>query len=195
MQIFSSQLMFATDDLHKTIEYTVPGTYTFKLSRRTRAKLWMVGGGACRTISYSRYTGYWYYPGSGGAAFVGSVYLPAGIYSVVVGNSIEGPQTSDSYGWMKTGTSEDSILSNNISGTLLNAGGCHELGANGKLTISANLEIQYGTVEVESDGNMATFNSGDPGAASLYDGWGRGGDGVANVENDNHTTGYFKIEY
>ena len=62
------------------------------------------------------------------------------------------------------------------------------------MTLSNNLEIVAGTVEMEANGCMAT--NPDPYlaktvGASLYNGYGKGSD--ASV--DNNTMGYFKLEW
>ena len=172
------------DDLPGVLEYTVPGTYSFKLKRRTKAKISIVGPGQYRTRDWSRYNGWHYYSGSSGAAFVGGVILPAGAYSVHVGNSYEGPREDDTFGYTYWGKSEATVLSNSLS-YLISTGE-----APGDIYKSSNLELIPGTIELETGGYFS-FNENGQGGASRYNGWGHG----ANYDGSGYTTGYFKIEW
>ena len=193
MRIFSKELLSKQGN---AIEYTTPGTYQFYLPQRTRAKITLVGSGQYRTMSYSRYTGTFYYSGGSGGAFVGGVYLPAGPYSVYVGHAYEGPKTNNEYGYAYYGEGEWTRLSNS-SGVLITAGAYaglsqpyNEKANGGIIEKSSNLEIIYGTVELEVTGQYS-FESNGTGGASRYNGWGRG----ADYNGQNYTNGYFKLEY
>jgi hypothetical protein len=192
MQIFSRKLLMATDDLHGSLEFTTVGIHSFKLSRRTKAKLTIVGSGLARTYLdmwiMGRHGGVWS-ASSGGGYFVGCVMLPAGTYTVTLSNSTQ--YTVERYDPTEQKTCYDvyatinSVILSNYNSDLITVGT--------PITKSSNLEIVYGTVEHEESGNSATYDGSYLvyGGASLYNGYGKGSDSTA----DNQTSGYFKIEW
>lgn len=195
MLIFSKELLNSADDLHGVKEYTIPGVYTFTLSRRTRAKITMVGSGQDRhytkvkNIMSSGTTTTWY-AGDGGGVFIGGVVLPSGRYTLTLNQSIAYEYTT-SEGLKSTYPSSAAvILANNVSSGNL-------ISIDRTVNRSANLEIIYGTVEMESGGAMSTRDGsaysypGVYGGVSLWNGYGKGSDRSAS----NATTGYFKIEW
>lgn len=175
MQIFSKELLFAADDLHGVKEYKTYGTYTFKLSRRTKVKITIVGSGqdCSKMVLYSTS----YLGGFGGGFFVGQAYLPSGTYNVVINESVEtvNQTTGDTFA-----TTGDVTLSNSF-GTLINVAK--------NISKSSNFEYIPGTIEHEDEGTGDIFSG--KGGASPYMGYGKGSD--AKVHNQ--TSGYFKIEW
>lgn len=181
---FSRRFLAATDDLHGNYVYTTPGTYTLKLSRRTKAKIIAIGSGCDRYYSQSwlmGYSAYWV-AGSGGGGFIGTAKLPAGTYSIKVGDSYHYTSYSDldNHNHDYASTTPTSLTHNTI-GTLLSV--------MVDVTKSENFEIVAGTVEMDSMGNLAIMS--DNGGASLWNGYGKGSDKAAS----NYTTGYFSIEW
>ena len=177
MQIFSKELLLAADDLHGVKEWTTYGTYTFKLSRRTRAKITIVGSGRDSTIFNLSSLGVSYLPGSGGGYYVGQAYLPAGTYNVVINHS---EAYSVNYG--STEASTNAVILSNLFGELISVAI--------EITRSSNFDQIPGTIEHEEQGNVPAYGS-NQGGASLYNGYGKGADAQAH----NNTSGYFKIEW
>lgn len=176
MQIFSKELLLAADDLHGIKEWTTYGTYSFKLSRRTRVKLTIVGSG--QDSSKWVMMGTTYYAGYGGGYFVGQAYLPSGAYTVVIHHSETGsPDSSGS----TTPSSNAVVLLSASTGALITV-------ANG-ITKHSNFDYIPGTIEHEEQGNGEYGSS--TGGASLYMGYGKGSD----AKKHNNTSGYFKIEW
>lgn len=190
-QLFMRRLLGAMDDLHGLYEWTTAGTYSFTLERQTKAMIYMVGGGGIRTLISGPY-GTYTLSGGSGAGFVGGVILPAGTYSVSVGK-----YTSYNYGTDENVRTNTSLTHNTIgelirtesAGTPSGTITAHYPYFAGKIFKSSNLQIQTGTVVIETDGNSA--GSDTAGGASVYNGWGKGSDSTA----DNQTDGYFKIEW
>ena len=154
MQIFSKELLFAADDLHGVKEYTSPGVYSFKLTRRTTARIIILSSGVNRSK-----TGSTWYPGYSGILWIARVRLNSGIYSVKVGDIGTGlePDTINSY------------LKDKNDVKLID---CYAR------KTSSSLEIIYGSVEQEF---LQNASSGSNGGASPYMGYGKGSD--ANVSN------------
>lgn len=181
MQIFSKELLFASDDLHGVKEFTQEGTHTFKLSRRTRAKITMVGSGQdSYKMVYTAYTTTTtYISGQGGGYFVGQAYLPAGAYSLTINKSIETKVNNDG----STYASDNSVVLSNSLGELIRV--------NSAIIKNSNFEYIYGTIEHEEQGNGTPYSGETAGGASLYNGYGKG----ADARKHNNTLGYFKIEW
>lgn len=154
MQIFSKELLFAADDLHGVKEYTSPGVYSFKLTRRTIARIIILSSGFNRSKIGSSYSA-----GHSGILWIARVRLDSGIYSVKVGDVGTGlePDTVNSY------------LKDKNDVALIDC--------NARQT-SSSLDIIYGSVEKEFYQNTA---SGSTGGASPYMGYGKGSD--AKVSN------------
>ena len=197
MIIHSKKLLGGAD--HGSFEYTTPGTYELTFKKRTKASIWMVGGGGCSNALVFNFNGSNINICSGGgsgAGFIGGIYIPAGTLTIYVGNLKMAGVSSDT-----------KIISSAISGALITAGGGltynvegAEQGEKGILTISSNAEIIPGTVLLETDGNDGElWNSACSGGASVYNGYGRGADYVNgqgyNIGTTNATTGSFKIVY
>lgn len=177
MQIFSSQLLMAVDDLHGVREWTTYGTYSLKFTRRTKAKLTIVGSG--QDCSRFNFMSVGYFGGSGGGYFVGQAYLPAGTYSVVINKSVESAPDANGN---TTASTHAVVFSNSSVGALITVAT--------EIEKTSNFDYIPGTIEHEEQGNFPAYGS-NQGGTSLYNGYGKGADAQAH----NNTSGYFKIEW
>lgn len=174
------------------IETSTPGTYTIENPVDTIAEIAIVGagGGGVGCAHGSK----WYYAdGGGGAAFVGTINLPAGTYPVTVGaggaSNFNASSASDA----------GSVTGGNSSlGDLIIAGGgirgsgtnCVYPGAGGTLTVNADVISST----IQSNGNNATGGgmNGHGQAQSLYQDYGKGGMGIYGGSVAG-TNGYVKV--
>ena len=170
--------------------YDTPGTYPLNLKSSGYYKLEIVGGGGQGSGIAANANSYYSGCGGGsGAGFVGEIYLNQGNYSATVG-----------------GQAAASTFVNSNNTTLITAGG----GTNAKLTnynlsrsggnggtLTVDNSLTTRNVEVQSNGNKGNFTttlsvSGNvKGGASVYEGYGKGGDGWKTGRTD----GYFKLTY
>ena len=174
------------------IETSNAGTYTIENENDTIAEVVVVGagGGGVGCAHGSK----WYYAdGGGGAAFVGTINLPAGTYTVTVGaggaSNFNASSASDA----------GSVTGGNSSlGDLIIAGGgirgsgtnCVYPGAGGTLTVNADVISST----IQSNGNNATGGgmNGHGQAQSLYQDYGKGGMGIYGGSVAG-TNGYVKV--
>jgi hypothetical protein len=204
MIIHSKKLLGATD--HGVFEYKVPGTYTLTFKRKTRATVYMVGAGGASgwQMVHLFNDEYTYFSGGSGAVFIGDIYIPEGTLTIKVGSKTNNMNTN----------AHTIISSNVVSGNLITAGGAgytevveegfYSYGgfSGGLLNVSINADVIEGSVIINSMGNSGAGSSdtkAKAGAASLYNGYGRGADYLngqgKNVGLTNATNGYFKIVY
>lgn len=174
------------------IETSTPGTYTIENPVDTIAEIAIVGagGGGVGCAHGSK----WYYAdGGGGAAFVGTINISAGTYTVTVGAGGASNFNASSASDAGSVTGGDSSL-----GDLIIAGGgirgsgtnCVYPGAGGTLTVNADVI----SADIQSNGNNATGGgmNGHGQAQSLYEGYGKGGMGIYGGSVAG-TNGYVKV--
>lgn len=174
------------------IDTSTPGTYTIENPVDTIAEIAIVGagGGGVGCAHGSK----WYYAdGGGGAAFVGTINISAGTYTVTVGLGGASNFNASSASDAGSVTGGDSSL-----GDLIIAGGgirgsgtnCVYPGAGGTLTVNADVI----SADIQSNGNNATGGgtSGHGQAQSLYQDYGKGGMGIYGGSVAG-TNGYVKV--
>lgn len=174
------------------IETSTPGTYTIESPVDTIAEIAIVGagGGGVGCAHGSK----WYYAdGGGGAAFVGTINISAGTYTVTVGaggaSNFNASSASDA-GSVTGGSSSigDLIIAGGgIRGSGTN---CVYPGAGGTLTVNADVISST----IQSNGNNATGGgmNGHGQAQSLYQDYGKGGMGIYGGSVAG-TNGYVKV--
>ena len=174
------------------IDTSTPGTYTIENPVDTIAEIAIVGagGGGVGCAHGSK----WYYAdGGGGAAFVGTINISAGTYTVTVGAGGASNFNASSASDAGSVTGGDSSL-----GDLIIAGGgirgsgtnCVYPGAGGTLTVNADVI----SADIQSNGNNATGGgmNGHGQAQSLYQDYGKGGMGIYGGSVAG-TNGYVKV--
>ena len=174
------------------IDTSTPGTYTIENPVDTIAEIAIVGagGGGVGCAHGSK----WYYAdGGGGAAFVGTINISAGTYTVTVGaggaSNFNASSASDA-GSVTGGSSSigDLIIAGGgIRGSGTN---CVYPGAGGTLTVNADVISST----IQSNGNNATGGgmNGHGQAQSLYQDYGKGGMGIYGGSVAG-TNGYVKV--
>ncbi len=200
-----------SQDYSQTITYSQPGTYTFNIPANGTATVTLVGGGGGGAVTTA--LGQWAYlaGGGSGAAFVGTVNLSAGNYTVVVGDGGNG-YVGNPNGGSGTDGGNTSLIFNGT--TLLNCtggkggyseinggitGGGYSNGGDGG-TVTTNVQIV--NTQLNSSGNKGISGSTDPrpvtsaGGASVYQGYGKGGDANAyEFSAPKAINGYFSVTY
>lgn len=173
------------------IEQKIAGTYSFTLPAKGKIEVYAIGAGGGGTGC--AHGGMWFYgAGGSGAGFIGEVVLPKGEYVCTVGaggNSQFNPSSASDAG--STNGKATKI------GDLITAnGGIRGYGANasipgigGTLVLGENLIIKSTTLQT----NGRNASGGTPGA-SVYEDYGRGGQGIygGSVKGKD---GYLKIIY
>lgn len=168
-------------DLSTNIEYASPGQYSFTAPASGYYSVIMVGGGGTSASGFTSMSTISYAGGGSGAAFVGEIYLAAGIYSVSVGNA--GSNNN-------TGIDNVIVVGGGGNATLVNY---NLLAANqqgGTVTINTATR----NVTVNKAGNAGGFSNGNVpqnGGASVYHGFGKGAD---SGKGSGASCGYFSIK-
>lgn len=174
------------------LDTSTPGTYTVSVNEDTIAEVAVVGGGGGGVGC--AHGGKWFYAdGGGGAAFVGTINLPAGTYTVTVGAggaSNFNPSSASDAGSVTGGNSS-------LGDLIIAGGGIRGSGVNGAYpgaggTLTVNADVISSTIQ--SNGNNAGGGglSGHGQAQSLYEGYGKGGMGIYGGSVAG-TNGYVKI--
>lgn len=171
-------------------ESSTPGTYTFNVAQSGVYDVHLVGGGGGGSEGASDISGAWYiFAGAGGsgAHVWWWQYLDAGSYSVTVGD--KGARVSGGYGSRTGGTGGNTVFLSQTAGGGLGGyssggagGGSSSGGEGGSYTTSYN-----GTAG--NKGNSGIWSQ--TGGASVYTGYGKGGDSGA----DNAGTGAIVLFY
>lgn len=177
-----------------TINIIMPGLYRVRL----------VGGGAGGAFNSSGNSGS-EAAGNGGGAFIGTVYLLKGTYSINVGagGSSAGGLDADVWG----GNGGNTSLSLNGTTLLLAGGGKgnHVWWPSGaeRSQVSSEPNVIGSSVKVISTdknasgvwGQIAGTAANSQGGSSLYNGYGKGGNVYNRYSADNGTGGYLSIEF
>ena len=181
-------------DINKVIfEQATPGTYQVNLLGAGSYEVYCVaGGGRGGGYSYRRMgdTHRIFCGGGSGSAFVGTVKLPQGILSIIVGDNA---------------SSRNSLIGNII--TTYGGGDPYKIStynaAAGAGGAAPTVNTQIVSQQINSKGNDGpiTPNTSNSGGASLFNGYGKGGDGSGGSRQDvvMYTSvgnnGYVKIIY
>ena len=188
-----------SQDYSQTVTYAQPGVYSFTVPQTGNATLELVGGGggAAFCIYYTN-TSNVQAGGGSGAAWVGTVNLTAGTYTIVVGGGGK-TQYNASMANATGQTGGDTYIEYNGqrlitagAGTAgsVNAYGGNTKGQGGVVTIGSASIV---STSLSSNGNPGTGGVGvyGGGGASVYGGLGKG----AGASDGYAVTGYVKITY
>ena len=179
------------------IDTATAGTYTFNVAKDRTAKIILVGGGGGGGAAWSGHAA-----GSGagsGACVYIKAKLATGTYTIT--NGAAGLYASGNGG--NSTLVKDGVTLITASGGAGGGGGGNPPGVGGTYSISDGLEVEKEMVAGNGNtGTQGTLYTGGVGGASLYGGYGRGGndraDGVAGyifVELTTDETDYdYKIE-
>ena len=177
---YGNKLVF---QMNKVIfESNTPGTYTINIPLAGYYSIQLVGGGgggahARWGVWNARYTG-------GSAAYVsGNLYVPAGVYTVVVGGAGNGVSTADTGQYIYAGNGGNTSFANQVAGGGYGAwartGSGDPVGANGgggTYTVSGGV-------------------TGQNGSAGSTSGWINNYGAGGNNSGGNGTVGYAKIQF
>ncbi|MCR5261962.1 MAG: hypothetical protein K6C94_09020 [Candidatus Gastranaerophilales bacterium] len=153
---------------------SAPGTYTLTIGQDGYYDVVAIGGGAGGAVGMNVYSVKSTSSGGSGAAFAGKIYIPAGTYTCTVG---AGGSAAGNGGY-GGGGGATSI------GDLISAGG----GTQGAYatwdnrvqsfggTVTVNTTIDSSTLNSNGNNGSVAFNADSAGGASLYRGYGKGGD-------------------
>lgn len=196
-------------------ESSTPGTYNVEILGKIKCEACCIGAGAGGNCTGGRYYGShnksgWASAGAGGgggAGFIGEFVLNKGIHSIKVGKAGDGFRGGLSV-TAKAPDGEASQIDNfiiaggGIGGTVrVSSSGRTEqqtAGAGGTISVSG---ISVISSTLNSNGNNGSTSGGTPpGGASLYGGYGAGGQGFDRGSSEPvtglpGTNGYVKIVY
>lgn len=168
-------------NLSTNIEYASPGEYTFTAPVTGYYSVIMVGGGGSSASGLTSLSTISYAGGGSGAAFVGEVYLSAGVHSVSVGSAGGENNTSIDNIIIAGGGGNASLINYNLN--VLSQNG-------GVVTVNGTTR----NVSVNESGNAGGFSNGNipqNGGASVYHGFGKGAD---SGKGSGASCGYFSIK-
>ena len=184
-------------------ESSTPGTYQVELKASGKYQIILVGagGGAAAYGSKRKSAG-----GSGGY-INGYFNLDKGIYTFTVGKGGTGIYSPDD-GYLTAGTGTSTSISSNICNMAAYAGtggyiyqynsGCTITpGSGGSVSsVPSSILVELIASQSGNSGNGTTSGSYTVmnGGASLYNGYGKGGDAYAGTKNENGGNGYAMIK-
>ena len=172
-------------------ESATAGTYSLDLLETGKYEVYCVaGGGSGARYFYS--TQFLVASGGSGSGFIGNVALTKGTMSIVVGSGGSG-QSGDGYGYNGTNSSIGSAVICYAGG----GGNAHSPSGRGGSGGSApSISVTVYSTSLNSAGNGGGFRAGGSmgGGASLYAGYGKGGDASTGSVQQG-TSGYVKITY
>lgn len=167
--------------LGTNIEYASPGEYTFTAPITGYYNVIMVGGGGSSASGLTSMATVSYAGGGSGAAFVGEVYLSAGVHSVSVGSAGGNNNTSIDDIIIVGGGGNATLVSYNLHVTNQHGG-----------VITTNATTR--NVTVNQTGKAGGFSNGNipqNGGASVYNGFGKGAD---SGQGSGASCGYFSVK-
>jgi hypothetical protein len=172
-------------------ESTTPQTTNFTISETIDANVFVVAGGG-GAAGWGRSIG-----GGSGSGFIGRIIIPAGTYSISVGNGAGGTNIDNDGSTGAGGTGGQSKIGNLVityGGTGGRVGRDHFDGGIGGAIPTVNAEVISTNLKVAGNNGSRIHSGSAPGGNSVYGGYGTGGSAVNNSGKAG-TAGYVKIVF
>jgi len=171
-------------------ESATTGTYSLDLLDTGKYEVYCIAGGGSGASGFSS-SRFLVASGGSGSAFIGNIALSKGVLSIVVGAG--GYGQSDGYGYSGTNSTIGSAVICYAGG----GGNAHSSSGRGGAGGSApSISVTVYSSTLNSAGNGGGFRIGGSigGGASLYAGYGKGGDSSTSNPQGG-ASGYVKIIY
>lgn len=193
-----SQLIWGYDPSEVIFQSSTPGTYTVDIVTSGYYNVAVVGGGSGGAYVYSSKFSDGRASGGSGAGFVGIIYLTAGSHTIKVGAGGSGKAYETNGQSSATSTAGGQSAIDSI--IVANGGGSAKARIHGATqTAGSGGTLSYDSSKVQSyslakNGNAGTtiYNSNITGGASVYGGYGKGGN-AGNSYTTSGSNGYVLI--